>query len=224
MPRPSLELNNPRPLVVPRRMRSSPRSLAAVAGLSLLCGVGCIHTPARVDYVIEGRVVDAVTGAPLPGVEVHAHWPARMPQRPGSSLFTTVRTGPLGRFWFSKSVLRPATKCVCLGCGRPLSVKEGNAIGTAITVSCPRCTATSAGLGKGTMDFLSHGQGGSPQIMRSVPRPAAELKARQNGTSTVRYKLPDIPVETTGSQAYPEQYQPPRDEGYDPGADQPPAQ
>lgn len=176
-------------------MRSLPRSVAAFAGLFVLLGSGCVHAPARVDYVIEGRVVDAESGAPLPGVEVHAHWPDRMPVAPGSALFATVRTGPLGRFWVSKTVLRPGSFCACVACGRPMSVREGNAVGTAITVVCPSCAPTSVGLGEKSLDFLAHGPRGSVQVMRSVARPPDLVMARQNGSTVVRYQLPDIPVQ-----------------------------
>ncbi len=159
----------------------------------LVVAAGCAHAAAPVRYVIEGRVVDAHTGEPLPGIGVHVHWPDRMQGYGAESRLNQVWTGPRGRFWVARTVPRPASYCAC-GLGRPCSVDPGSAVGAALTLRCPTCGAVSVGVGKDSMDFLVHGPGGV-QVVRSVPRKGESLHPHENGSLVVRYELPDIPVE-----------------------------
>ncbi|MHB1844042.1 MAG: hypothetical protein ACYCWW_04295, partial [Deltaproteobacteria bacterium] len=175
-------------------VRRGMRRFAPAFALVALASSGCVHAPTAVKYVIEGQVVDSRTGAPVPYAEVHVRWPTGLPPalEPG---FATVRTGPLGRFWVAREAARPATFCLNPSCGRPISVDEGNAVGTALTVRCHGCSPTSVGIGESSMDFLAHGPRQGAAVLRSVARPAEVVRARRSGLTVVRYVLPAIPVE-----------------------------
>jgi hypothetical protein len=170
------------------------------ASLMALSG-GCSHAPVRVDYLVEGRVVDASDGAPLPGVKVHTHWPSRMPTRPDAPRNVWVTTDREGRYQVVHPVWRPAEhNCM----GGLLSVDEGDADGTALTVQCSGCQTTSAGIGESTMDFLSRHPNGGIQVVRRVPRPPKLVEPRPDGLVLVEYALPDIPVPRSSSSPSPD--------------------
>ncbi len=158
-------------------------------------GSACAHGAARVRYVVEGRVVDATTGQPIPGALVHVHWPSRMPGYGAmSGPLGQIRTGPRGRFWVTRLAPQPARYCAC-GIGRPCSIDPGSAAGTALTIHCPTCKPLSVGVGERTMDVLVRDEAGAVRVVRSVPRPADLVRGNEAGGLLVRTRLPDIVVE-----------------------------
>jgi len=169
----------------------TPKAVARWVPL-LTCLLGCSHALVRVDYVLAGRVVNVQTAEPLEGIRVSVHWPNAMPADPKHPPVREAYTDYLGRYLVFHPTLRDATMAVGF---IPTSVDEGNAIGTALTVSCPNCGTVSVGLGKGTMDFLSRDEAGKVVVGGSVVRNAATLDSLPDETTVVQYELPDIPVQ-----------------------------
>ena len=162
-------------------------------GLFLLLGaVGCSHAQVRVDYVVTGRVVDAQSSVPLEGVRVSVHWPKAMVADPKLPPAREVVTDMYGRYL----VFHPTQRDAKMVAGFiPASVDEGDALGTALTMSCPNCRSVSAGIGKDTMDFLTRDPAGKVVVAGSVTRVDATLESLADGTTVVRYELPDVPIE-----------------------------
>jgi hypothetical protein len=166
----------------------------SIAGFALFSAssLGCSHTQVRVDYVVSGRVVDSQTSVPLEGVRVDVHWPKAMPADPKLPPVREVFTDMYGRYLVFHPTQRDATVAVGI---IPTSVDEGNALGTALTMSCPNCRTVSIGIGKGTLDFLTRDQAGKAVVAGSMARAEASVDARPDETTVVQYDLPDIPLE-----------------------------
>jgi hypothetical protein len=168
------------------------RSFAARC-LPILAGtIACSHAQVRVDYVVSGRVVDSQTSVPLEGVRVNVHWPKSMVADPKIPPALEVYTDMYGRYLVFHPTQRDAKMAVGLV---PTSVDEGNAIGTALTMSCPNCRTVSVGIGKDTMDFLTRDPAGKAVIAGSTSRADATIESRPDETTVVQYELPDVPVE-----------------------------
>jgi hypothetical protein len=174
---------------------------SAVWCLPLLAGVvACSHAQVRVDYVVAGRVVDSQTAVPLEGVRVNVHWPKAMQADPKAPPSRETITDMYGRYLVFHPTQRDAKMAVGF---IPTSVDEGNAIGTALTMSCPNCRTVSVGIGKDTMDFLTRDEAGKVVVGGSTSRSQATIEARPDETTVVQYDLPDIPVELQEPQGPP---------------------
>jgi hypothetical protein len=170
------------------RTSSAPTWLLPLVGGLLACS----HAPVRVDYVISGRVVDAQNAMPLEGVKINAHWPKAMPLDPKLPPLRQTFTDQDGRYVVFHPTQRDGTVAVGF---IPTSVDEGDALGSAVTASCPNCRTVSVGIGKDTMDFLTRDSAGKVVVAGSVPRSTATVESATDGITVVQYELPDIPID-----------------------------
>ena len=140
--------------------------------MTLLSALGCLHAEGRVDYLVEGRVVQVPSGDPVAGAQVHWSWPTALSAGAPSesAALSTAVTDAAGRYRLSCPLSVPAV--YGLGLERPISMHPQAPDGATLSVSGPGLLPASV----------------------QLDRANAFENATPDGTTLVRVRAPDVAV------------------------------